>query len=95
MSSPELLKVLLSNEMKEIIGEIFSCKVVRKKDQYPSIRMFPQNSVGLAVHNDEEFEGHMTVFLYMEKWSSGMGGEVELFKFNGFQFVEEKKIPPL
>lgn len=95
ISSLELLKVLLSNEIKEIIGDIFSCSIVRKKDQYPSIRMFPKNSVGLGIHNDKGFEGHMTAFLYIEKWSPGMGGEVGLFKFSGSQFIEKKKIPPL
>lgn len=95
VNSSELLKALLGSEIKEIIGNIFSCKIVRKKDQYPSIRMFPKNSVGLGIHNDEGFEGHMTAFLYMEKWSPGMGGEVGLFEFDGSQFLEKKKIPPL
>jgi|688.fasta_scaffold177815_2 hypothetical protein len=95
INSSELLKVLLSNEIKEIIGNIFSCRIVRKKDQYPSIRVFPKNSVGLGIHNDEGFEGHMTAFLYIEKWSPGMGGEVGLFEFDGSQFIEKQKVPPL
>lgn len=37
INSSDLLKVLLSTEIKEIIGDIFSCRIVRKKDQYPSV----------------------------------------------------------
>lgn len=86
-----LVSLFYSEFVRELIGKIFGYTVVRKKDQLPSLRRFPEASQGMVIHNDRDFEGHMTAFIYLSPWQAGQGGEVGIYKKqnNAFQLCDE------
>lgn len=95
LNVPELLSVFCSAYFLELIGKIFSLKVIRKRDQYPSLRVLPDGGNGLHIHNDKEYIGNITVFLYLSNWEEGFGGEVGIYKKSNNHFVKVNKVKPL
>lgn len=95
LNVPELLSVFCSTLFLDLISKIFSLNVMRKRDQYPSIRVLSGGGNGLHIHNDREYIGNMTVFLYLSDWKDGNGGEVGIYKHSEEGFIKVNSIKPL
>lgn len=95
LNVPELLSVFCSPYFLGLIEKIFNLKVIRKRDQFPSLRVLPEGGNGLHIHNDKEYIGNITVFLYLSDWEDGFGGEVGIYKKSENKFIKTDEIKPL
>ncbi|KTC94921.1 2OG-Fe(II) oxygenase [Legionella feeleii] len=95
LNVPELLSVFCSPFFIKLIGKTFDLEVIRKRDQYPSLRVLPEGGNGLHIHNDKEYIGNITVFLYLSDWKEGFGGEVGIYKKSDNHFVKVNQVQPL
>ncbi|MFK7827262.1 MAG: 2OG-Fe(II) oxygenase [Oligoflexales bacterium] len=75
-----LLNIALNGELFLFLEKILDRTFERRLDQLPQIREFLDNgSKGMGIHNDEQFIGSTVVFLYLNDWKNGDGGEIIVY----------------